>query len=299
MKNKALNFQIKELMVTLAGSCFWYWGEFHSFLRSSGVTNQLIKKYPKGVYSKYDVMRNILDDLDNLQNHEVIQNIVSNFYRLKSPVDKVNLDINKAKMLLQEFRETVGNDPIEKAVQELERKKNREESKRQSDKTQAQLRHLENLHKKFLTIFCSAELTPQKKGFELELLFYELLALEEFECSKPYRKTGEQIDGHFKYEKFDYLVEIKWEKDQIKQPDLSIFDGKIRGKAQSTRGLFLAMNGFDDNAIQKYSGDSPRMILMDGQELTNILEGRKTFFDCIKFKVDALVRFGNIFRKES
>lgn len=284
-------------MVNLAGSCFWFWAEFHSFLRSSGVSSQLIKKFPQGVYSKYDVMRNILDELDSKQNHTVIQNIVSNFYRLKAPIDKVNLDINKAKLLLQEFREAVGNDPIERAVEDLQRKKKQEEARRQSDKTQSQLRRLTELHNKFLAIFGSKELTPQKKGYELEKMFYELLELEEFDFSKPYRKSGEQIDGHFKYEKFDYLVEIKWKKGQIKQPDLSIFDGKIRGKAQSTRGFFLAMNGFDDNAVQKYSGDNPRMILMDGQELTIILEGRRTFFDCLKYKVDAIVRLGDIYKR--
>ena len=116
-----------------------------------------------------------------------------------------------------------------------------------------------------------------------------------WEYTKPYKTPdGEQIDGYFKYEKFDYLVECKWEDGFIKQRDLSIFDGKIRGKAQSTRGLFLAANGFDENAIQKFSGDSPRIILMSGDDLAMILNGQVLFYDALKAKVEAIVRYGNI-----
>lgn len=121
------------------------------------------------------------------------------------------------------------------------------------------------------------------------------MVLSEIDFSKSYKTPdGEQIDGHFKYEKFDYLVECKWESGVIKQKELSIFDGKIRGKAQSTRGLFLAANGFDLNAIQKFSGDSPRIILMTGDDLAMILSGQVLFFDAMKAKVDAIVRYGDI-----
>ena len=116
------------------------------------------------------------------------------------------------------------------------------------------------------------------------------------EYSKPYRTPdGEQIDGHFKYEKFDYLVEAKWTIGLTKQTHLSIFDGKIKGKAQSTRGLFLSANGFDENAVKKFSGDAPRIILMTGEDLAMVLSGQVLFFDLMKAKVDAIVRYGNIY----
>lgn len=295
---KKLNYEIKEKMVALSGACFWFWDGFHSFLRSCGVPPSMLARYPKGTFNKYQVMRNILDDLDNTNNHEIIQNIVSSFYRLTTPIDKDNLDIDKARRLLQELRESIGNDPIERAVKEQARKQRQKEAIQRSEKTQSQIKRLDDLRKQFLSLFANSEITPQQRGFELEKVFFELLDLEEFDLTRPYRHAGEQIDGHFNYGKFDYLVEIKWLKEAVTQSDLSIFDGKIRSKAQSTRGLFLAVNSFDDNAIRKYTGHSPRIILMDGQELTNILEGRRTFFDCIRFKVDALVRFGDIFRRE-
>lgn len=140
------------------------------------------------------------------------------------------------------------------------------------------------------------EITPQQRGFHLESLFFDLLQFGEFDYSPPYRTPGqEQIDGHFRYEKFDYLVESKWEQETTKQPDLSVFDGKIRGKAQSTRGLFLSASGFDENAIRKFSGDAPRIVLMTGEDLALVLSGRMTLFDAMKVKVDAIVRHGVIF----
>ena len=99
---------------------------------------------------------------------------------------------------------------------------------------------------------------------------------------------------HFSYEKFDYLVEVKWTKETTNQSDLSVFDGKIRGKAQSTRGFFLSANGFDDTAVAKYSGDAPRILLMTGEDLALVLSGRMTFDDAMKAKVDAIVRKGMI-----
>lgn len=295
---KKLNYEIKELMVSLSGACFWYWDGYFSFLKSCGVPMILIRRYPKGAYTKYQVMRNILEDLDNANKTEIIHNIVSGFYKLRRPVDTDNLDVEKGKRLLKEFRETIGSDPIDRAIEEQERKKRIEKARSVSEKTQAQIGKLEELKTQFIDLFSDTDKFPQKRGFDLEKIFFELLDLEEFECTKPYRHPGEQIDGHFNFGKFDYLVEVKWTKRKTKQNDLSIFDGKIKGKAQSTRGLFLSVNGFEDNAIRKYSGDSPRIIFMDGQELTNILEGRRTFYDCIKFKVDALVRFGDIYKKE-
>ena len=52
------------------------------------------------------------------------------------------------------------------------------------------------------------ELTPQQRGYKLEDLFCDLLELHEMDYKRPYKtRDGEQIDGHFRYEKFDYLFE--------------------------------------------------------------------------------------------
>lgn len=292
---KRLSFDIKENMVQLAGACFWYWNSFHSFLESSGVPRSLHQRFPKDTYNKYDVMRNVLTVLEESDRIDAINGLISNFYKLKGAVDRDNLDNDRAIELLEDFRASVGDDPIESEIERREGEKRREGYKRDVESRKSYQQRLGALNQRFLDLFAGTEMTPQQRGFALETLFFDLLHLEEFECTKPYRTPdGEQIDGHFKYEKFDYLVEAKWITGPTKQKDLSIFDGKIRGKAQSTRGLCLAADGFDDHAVAKFSGDAPRILLMTGEDLALVLNGTVTMHDLMKAKVDAIVRHGII-----
>lgn len=293
--SKKLSFEAKEKMVELSGACFWYWAGFYSFLDSCGVSKALQRKYPQGSYNKYTMMRAILTELDQSGSTETINSIASGFYRLKGPLDPDQLDSKKAKHLLAEFKEVIGDDPIEIEIQKREQKKARATHEKFIADRRAHNDRLSKLNTEFLELTSKSELTPQQRGFKLEELFFELLHLSELEHKKPYRTPNqEQIDGHFKYEKFDYLVEVKWTQDLTKQPDLSVFDGKIRGKAQSTRGFFISANGFDSTAVQKYSGDSPRIILMTGEDLALVLSGQVLFYDVLQAKVDAIVRLGNI-----
>ena len=235
---KTLNFEVKEKIVALSGACFWFWNSFYSFLDSCGVPRHVQQRYPREAYNKYQVMRNVLGDLEQAGKTDIIHAIVSNFYKLRGPVDRDNLDVKKGRHLLQEFRELVGTDPIEAEIQRQAQEKVRAERLSSIEQRQFRIQQLNALNIQFIELASSTNMSPQRRGFALEALFFDLLAFYEFECTKPYRtKSGEQIDGHFRYEKFDYLVEAKWTDGLTKQPDLSIFDGKIRGKAQSTRGF--------------------------------------------------------------
>jgi hypothetical protein len=296
--NKKLNFEIKEKIVQLSGACFWFWDSFYSFLESSGVSGSVYKLYPRESFNKYQVMRNLLALLEEKGEFGIINNIVSNFYKLNSAVDRDNVDTKKAKVALKEFKDLVGNDPIEREVEKREIEQKKQKAKEEGEKIIFKNNRLNDIKLEFNKLCKDKSISPQKRGFDVEKIFYNLLELEEFEFQRPFRNTGEQIDGHFRYEKFDYLVEIKWLDGMAKQEDLSVFDGKIRGKAQSTRGIFLSFNGFDQNAVIKFSGDSPRIILFDGQDFIQILDGYFSFSDGLKKKVDALVRFGKIFYKD-
>ncbi len=156
-------------------------------------------------------MRNILGVLEDQGQVDTINTLIANFYRLKNAVDRDNLDTKKAKRLLQEFRDSVGNDPIEAAIKEQQREKARADYQKSVESTKTKKESLSDLNARFLALTAAIDLTPQRRGFKLETLFFDLLHFAEFEHTKPYRThDGEQIDGLFKYEKFDYLVEVKW-----------------------------------------------------------------------------------------
>jgi len=240
-------------------------------------------------------MRSLLDYLEEKDEIEVINNIVSNFYRMKSAADSDVPDPKKAKRLLEEFRAAVGNDPIDQEIAKRKRVELQKKRAEAIDENRSAKKRLSELNTLFISLHTTTEFTPQQRGYKLEDIFCDLLELNEMEYKRPHKtQDGEQIDGHFRYEKFDYLIESKWQQDLIKQKELSIFDGKIKGKAQSTRGLFIASNGFDENAVSKYSGASPRIILMTGEDLALVLGGQVDFKDAMKAKVEAIVRYGNI-----
>jgi len=288
-----LSYSLKQKLIDIAGNCFWYWDNFYGFLESCGVKRNHYMRYSGN--NKYTVMRNILTDLEEKRDDKTLKSIISELYKLKSIPDKNVPDPVKSKKLLSELRDICSEDIIEKEI--LERKA-KEQSKTYLSEIELSLnrkKHLEELNKLFLKLFAADN--PQQRGFELEKIIYELFLFFEFEIQKPYKTQNEQIDGYFKYEKFDYLLEIKWIKEKIKQEDLAIFDKKIDKKAKSTRGLFIAMNGFDENAILSISGKEPRIILADGEDLTLILNGRISLFDVIKAKVDTLVKSGDTFFK--
>lgn len=293
---KKLGYEAKEKIVALSGACFWYWNSFYSFLDTCGVPKALQNRYPRDAYNKYTMMRSILGDLEQAGNLELIGSIASAFYRLKGPIDRDNLDEKKAKKLLEEFRNLLGDDPIEAEIEKRERERAKTAYAQKTASRHAQAKRLEDINAEFIRLASTNDLTPQKRGFRLEDLFFDLLHFNEFEHTRPYRTpNGEQIDGHFRYEKFDYLVEAKWTKEPMKQEDLSIFDGKIRGKAQSTRGFVISANGFDETGVTKFSGDAPRIVLMNGEDMALILGGQVLFVDAMKAKIDAIVRYGNIY----
>lgn len=289
---KKLDFNIKNMMIKLAGTCFWYWNTFYSFLESCNISSSVYKQFGKDG-GKYQVMRLVLELLERQQENDLIMNITTQFYNFIPSDDGV--DRKKAEQLLGEFRKAVGGTLIQNEISTKEAEKKIAEQRKNAEEKLIYRKKLAELKKIFTELNCSSE--KQKRGYDIETLFFDLLELEEFECKTPFRTKGEQIDGHFKYDKFDYLVEIKWTQEKASQSDLSIFDGKIKGKAQSTRGLFLSINGFDEIAISKYSVDSPRIILMDGQDLFFVLDERTTFYDLMKYKTDLLVRKGDIYAR--
>ncbi len=81
---------------------------------------------------------------------------------------------------------------------------------------------LQEIKDTFFQYACSDD--KQKRAFWLEKVLYEILDLESIENRKPYKAKGEQIDGHLKFQLFDYLVEVKWTDEQFKQKDASIFE---------------------------------------------------------------------------
>jgi restriction endonuclease Mrr len=114
----------------------------------------------------------------------------------------------------------------------------------------------------------------QKRGYALEGLLSKLFALFDIDAKASFRIVGEQIDGAFTFENTEFLFEAKWRNEKSAVADLDSFAGKIGRKLENTLGLFLSVNGFQDSAIETYSQNRPKLFLMDGADLSAVLEDR-------------------------
>ncbi len=120
----------------------------------------------------------------------------------------------------------------------------------------------------------AAEADHQKRGYALEKLLNRLFALYDIDAKASFRIIGEQLDGGFTFENTEYLFEAKWRDEKSNVADLDSFAGKIGRKLENTLGLFLSVNGFHDSAIKTYSQNRPVLFLMDGSDLSAVLEDR-------------------------
>lgn len=138
----------------------------------------------------------------------------------------------------------------------------------------------------------------QAAGFELEKLLNELFTLSDLNPRSPFKVVGEQIDGSFALDFEIYLVEAKWWKEPVRADLLMVFREKIAGKSAFTRGMFLAINGFTDEALIAITrGKQPTFFLADGYDLTSVLEMHIDLKTVLRAKQRKLAEDGSVFTR--
>ena len=136
---------------------------------------------------------------------------------------------------------------------------------------------------------------PQARGYALEKLLNQLFALFDIDAKASFRIVGEQIDGAFTFEGTEYLFEAKWQQDRASVADLDSFAGKIGRKLENTLGLFLAVNGFQNSVLTTYSQNRSQLFLMDGSDLSAVLEDRVGLPELLTRKRQHASRTGEVF----
>ncbi len=130
------------------------------------------------------------------------------------------------------------------------------------------------LNKQFIELIKQEE---QKRGYELEKIFTQLMKISGIPVEKSFKIVGEQIDGAIKYDGHYYLVELRWREKKANQNDISPFYLKVDGKMEA-RGVFIAMNGFSEDILSSLpKGKEIKVLLLDGRHLTNVISGIYTF----------------------
>ncbi len=152
---------------------------------------------------------------------------------------------------------------------------------------------LDELKTKFFEIAINDN--HQNRGHQLEKFLNELFLFFDLDPKSSFKITGEQIDGSFTFDNTDYLLEAKWQKKQIDAQELYGFGGKIQGKLKNTLGLYISLEGFSNESTKTENPSVKAIILMDGADLMQILEGRIKLTDMLYIKRRHAAQTGEIY----
>ena len=136
----------------------------------------------------------------------------------------------------------------------------------------------------------------QQAGLALEKVLNETFNLFGLEPRSAFRVVGEQIDGSVLLDYETYLLEAKWTQHRTREDEMLVLRGKIEGKSAFTRGMFLSINGFSDDAIEAITkGKVPTFFLIDGFDLKTVLEGTIALPELLRYKIRRLAEEGSVF----
>ena len=105
------------------------------------------------------------------------------------------------------------------------------------------------------------------------------------------------MTGHLKWMGSHFLLEAKWEQSPIGARELRYFKGQIESKLHNTLGLFISINGFTEDGVMAVQRARPNLILMDGEELSAVLEGLVDLQELLHRKLRYAAQTGSIYRR--
>jgi hypothetical protein len=287
-----LPYEITEAMVQCFGRCFHYKDRMEAFLRAAGVSPGLAGKY-RTEY-KFVWARKTLEDLSQSEHgHDVQRRILTELCKLRNVPDSEVKDRDAAIEALRILKTlAVAHDlyiETEKATGTQRQAFAKEKEKLLAERATK----LEQLRKRFNEALTNPN--RQVAGYFLEELLKELFALFGIDYRQPYKTATEQIDGHVSFESFDYLVEARWRRDQPGVQEIGGFKVKVDHKLESTRGIFLAVQGIRPEVVSQFQGQGCNIIFWDGADLIDVLEGRVDLRDAMKFKIEKAAQEGRTF----
>lgn len=153
------------------------------------------------------------------------------------------------------------------------------------------LARLQGFRDRFDTSFAMTD--PQSRGNAFESLLNDLFDYYCPDNRGPFRRVGEQVDGHFRYDGHDYFCEIRWRTEQANASDVSVLrDRAAAGFGGDVRALFISFNGFTPACLEslKSRAGQERVILMDGVDLRAVLASDLAFDVLLSEKLARAVR---------
>lgn len=291
---------VRAAVIRVCRDAFYYRDDVRAVFIDAGCPEAIYDKYDSPENSKPKIARFVLNDLRVLgeRGAAVQRKIVTELCRMDRPRPDAT-DPAKGREALADLKREASErqllvDPEKAAAKQRQARAEqqvRAQTRRQERLGELRQRFYDHMKDRTRT---AAEI--QQRGYALEGLLADIFELYDLEHRRPYRSRHEQVDGSLHFRGFTYLIEAKWESQPPSFGDLAKFKANVDGKAESTRGLFVAMAGFDDNALEHMfevaRNSRNNLILVDGQDMITIFEGRIALADALIAKIDAAEQEG-------
>ncbi len=137
----------------------------------------------------------------------------------------------------------------------------------------------------------------QKRGYAFEDFLNYYFTLEGLKPREPFKINGQQVDGSIELNKSIYLIEAKWKKTKTSKPDVVQFQKKVEERSGITRGIFISLSGYSDEAINPSGLGKTKIILVEVEEIKDILNKRVSLKTLLEYKVRLLAEEGKPFYK--
>lgn len=136
------------------------------------------------------------------------------------------------------------------------------------------------------------QMDPQQRGLELEKLLEDLFSFGDWQVERDVRPAGEQVDLIIHREREYYLVEAKWEKDPVEPGRIREFSARLRERPPGTRGLFISMSSYTDEAVKAAQRVLPECLLLflSRGDIEAILEGQASFDQVLDQKFEMAIK---------
>lgn len=267
-------------------SIYWTKQDLRFFVQNT-ISHQEVVSYVDWSQTKYESCSQLIDFMSRRQKtyQDDIFSLISKIVQMKDFGHLKRWDNGDA--LIKRARESVSRleklskQHISDFNEQLTAQQNRKNNQERLLKTLDYQKQLNSLKERFFEI---VKEPPQQRGYSLELFLTDLFSFFDLAPRGAFKIKGEQIDGAFTHEGTDYLVEAKWRNELSSNADLYTFAGKIDGKLKNTLGVFISMSGYSQDTLDSNSHVNKSMILLDGLDLTMVLENRISLPDMIRLK---------------
>lgn len=286
---------LKDALVTI----YWRKKDLRQFIELTLENPIIVSTIDWAENTKYESISQLIDRMSKRQEMyqtdllKLIQEIgnFNDFSHLEYWDDSGD-KIKKAKEAVEKLRKQAKG--YFNTIEELKKAEKRREINQEKLKSSISFQQkLDELKMKFFEI--ASNTNPQQKGFQFEIFLNEVFIFFDLDPKSSFKIIGEQIDGSFTFDNTDYLLEAKWQEKEIRASDLYTFGAKIQGKLKNTLGLFISLGPYSKECTETHNPTTKAMILIDGMDLMQVLEGRIRLNELILIKRRHASQTGNIY----